>query len=125
MILGCLLVVASCVGTIYGQAAANPTGTWKWEWSGRDGQTRTSTLKLKLEGDRLTGVMLGRNDREFALKEGSFKDNTVAFKVTRQFGDREMTQSYTGKLEGNSIKGKVTFDRQGETVERDWEAKRS
>jgi hypothetical protein len=103
---------------------ANPDGTWTWEAAGRGGQTRTATLKLKLEGDKLTGAMLGRDDQEFAIKDATFKDNTIAFKVTRQFGDREVTQAYTGKLEGNTIKGKITFERDGETNEREWEAKR-
>jgi hypothetical protein len=33
-------------------------------------------------------------------------------------------QTYTGKLEGDTITGKISFDRNGETQSRDWSAKR-
>ena len=31
---------------------------------------------------------------------------------------------YSGKLAGDTIKGKMEFDRNGEATSRDWEAKR-
>jgi hypothetical protein len=119
-----MLVVIGLLGTAQGQTGSNPTGTWKWEQQGRGGQTRTSTLNLKLDGDKLTGSMLGRDDEQIAIKEATFKDNTIAFKVTRQFNDREFTQSFTGKLEGDTIKGTIKSERQDGPVEREWLAKR-
>jgi hypothetical protein len=35
-----------------------------------------------------------------------------------------MTTKYAGKLAGDSIKGKMEFERDGETSSREWEAKR-
>src|SRR6185503_19879943 len=52
---------------------ADPTGTWTWTMPGRDGRTRTATLKLKLEGDKLTGTMVGRNNTETAIEEAKLK----------------------------------------------------
>jgi hypothetical protein len=119
------VVVLGLLGTAQGQDAANPTGTWKWMQQGRGGaQGREIVLKLKLEGDKVTGTMTGRENEEVAIKEGTFKDGTVTFKVTRTFNDNEFTQTYTGKLEGDTLKGKISFEIQGETRERDWEAKR-
>jgi hypothetical protein len=119
------VVVLGLLGTAQGQDAANPTGTWKWMQHGRGGaQGREIVLKLKLEGDKVTGTMTGRENEEVAIKEGTFKDGTVTFKVTRTFNDNEFTQTYTGKLEGDTLKGKISFEIQGETRERDWEAKR-
>ena len=46
--------------------AADPSGTWKWSVTFND-QTREQTLKLKLEGDKLTGSMVGRNNQETAI----------------------------------------------------------
>ena len=120
----CMLLATGLLTTAHGQGA-DPTGTWKWEWAGRDGQSRTATLKLKLEGDSLTGSTTGRDGEEIEIQDASFKDNTVAFKVTRRFNDREFTQTYSGKLDGESIKGTIKFERQGEPVEREWAAKRS
>jgi hypothetical protein len=44
--------------------------------------------------------------------------------VTREWGGNTMTQKYTGKLNGDKIKGKSEFQRGGETQSRDWEAER-
>ncbi len=102
---------------------ADPTGTWKWSFTVND-QTRESTLKLKLDGDKLTGSMLGRNNSETAIENATFKDGQVSFTVTRERNNMKMTTKYTGKLEGDVIKGKSEFERNGQTQSRDWEAKR-
>ena len=101
----------------------DPTGTWKWSVT-RNNQTRESTLKLKLEGDKLTGAMLGRNNQETAIENASYKDGEVAFTVTREFNGQKFTQKFKGKVSGDTIKGTVEFERDGQTQSRDWEAKR-
>lgn len=102
---------------------ADPTGTWKWSVTFGD-QTREFTLKLKLEGDKLTGAMLGRDNQETPIEDASFKDGEVAFAVTRERNGQKFTIKYKGKLEGDTIKGKSEFERNGEKQSRDWEAKR-
>lgn len=102
---------------------ADPTGTWKWSVTFND-QTRESTLKLKLDGDKLTGTMLGRNNSETAIENATFKDGQISFSVTRERNNQKMTTKYSGKLEGDVIKGKSEFERNGQTQSRDWEAKR-
>jgi hypothetical protein len=103
---------------------ANPTGTWKWTVS-RNGQDREMTLKLKLDGDKLTGAMVGQNNQETPIEDGQFKDGEVSFKVTRERQGNKFTMKYSGKVSGDAIKGKTEFDRNGETQSRDWEAKRA
>jgi hypothetical protein len=105
------------------QAAEDPTGTWKWSVTFND-QTREQTLKLKLEGDKLTGAMV-RGDQETAIEEGSFKDNVVSFKVTRERNGQKFTTKYSGTVSGDEIKGKSTSERDGKVTDRDWVAKRS
>jgi len=102
---------------------ADPTGTWKWSVTFND-QTRELTLKLKLEGDKLTGAMLGRDNQETPIEDASFKDGEVAFAVTRERNGQKFTIKYKGKLDGDTIKGKSEFDRNGEKQSRDREAKR-
>ena len=102
----------------------DPTGTWKWSVMFGD-QKREFTLKLKLDGDKLTGAMVGQDGVETAIEEPSFKDDTVAFNVTRERNGQKRTTKYNGKLEGDSIKGKAEFERNGEKQSRDWEATRS
>ena len=101
----------------------DPTGTWKWSVTFND-QTRDMTLKLKLEGDKLTGSMLGRNNQETAIEDASFKDGEVAFSVTRERNGQKNTTKYKGKLDGDTIKGKWEMSRNGQDQSRDWTAKR-
>lgn len=103
--------------------SADPTGTWKWSVTFND-QTRELTLKLKLEGDKLSGVMLGRDNQETPIEDASFKDDEVAFAVTRERNGQKFTIKYKGKVSGDTIKGKSEFERNGEKQSRDWEAKR-
>jgi hypothetical protein len=101
----------------------NPTGTWKWSVTFNN-QTRDRTLKLKLEGDKLTGAMLGRDNQETAIENASYKDGDVAFSVTRERNGQKFTTKYKGKVSGDTIKGTTESERDGQTQTRDWEAKR-
>ena len=110
--------------------AADPTGTWTWTTPGRNGgPDRKSTLKLKTEGDKLTGKVSnpGRNGgeaRETEITDGKVKGDEVSFTLTREFNGNKFTQKFNGKLADDTIKGKMEFERNGETQSRDWEAKR-
>lgn len=115
------LVIVAVVGVA--AAAENPTGTWKWE-TNFGGKARENTLKLKLDGDKLTGSMLGRNNQETPIENASFKDDKVAFAVTREFNGNKFTIKYNGTVKGDTITGKTEFDRDGQSQSRDWEAKR-
>jgi len=121
MVLVLVLVAVASVA----QAAdkPDPTGTWKWTVQMGD-QSREVTLKLKLEGEKLTGAMVGRNDRETPIQEAKYKDGEVSFKVVREREGRKMTTTYTGKVSGDTIKGKVEFQGRDQARTRDWEAKR-
>ena len=122
--LGLAAVLVFSLVHVDAAAAADPTGTWKWSVTFNN-NTREMTLKLKLEGDKLTGAMVGRDGAETAIEEASFKDGTVTFSVTRERQGQKRTTKYSGKLEGDTIKGKSEFERNGEKQSRDWEAKRS
>mgnify|MGYP003325599347 FL=1 len=110
-------------GTVQAADKPDPTGTWKWSVTFND-MKRDFTLKLKLDGDKLTGAMLGRNNQETAIEEASFKDGEVAFSVTRERNGQKFTTKYKGKVDGDTIKGKSEGMRDGQTQSRDWEAKR-
>lgn len=98
-------------------------GTWKWSMTGQNGQSRETTLTLKTEGDKLTGKVSGRNG-DTDIKDATLKGDDISFSVTREFNGNSFTQKYSGKVSGDTIKGKIEFDRNGETQSRDWEAKR-
>jgi len=103
-------------------------GSWTWTTPGRNGgPDRKMTLKLKAEGDKVTGTLTspsrngGTSDTK--IEDGKLKGGDLSFTVTREFNGNKMVTKYSGKV-GSTIKGKVEFERNGETQSRDWEAKR-
>ena len=136
-LLGTFAKLAACfvltlAATVQSQAAdkVDPSGTWTWTTPGRDGGPgRTSTLKLKLDGDKLTGSLSapgrqGAEAREVAISDASLKGDEIAFTVKREFNGNTFAAKYSGKVVGDSIKGKVETEREGNARSRDWEAKR-
>jgi hypothetical protein len=126
------LILAAFASTFSGRAAdtdsksvANPTGTWKWTFETQSGQTIESSLKLKLEGDKLTGTFIGRGGTEVAIQDAALKRDEISFTVVRERAGQKMTSKYSGKLAGDTIKGKIETERDGQTSSRDWEAKRA
>jgi len=119
-----VMILAGSVGALRADDKPNPTGTWKWTVN-FGGQEREMTLKLKLDGDKLTGSMPGRDGQETVIEDGKYKDGEVSFKVTRERMGNKFTIKYTGKVSGDTIKGKTEFDRMGQAQSRDWEAKRA
>jgi hypothetical protein len=119
--LAMVVALVGLVGVV--RAAEDPTGTWKWSVTFGD-KTIDATLKLKLEGDKLTGAYVGRNNTETPIENASFKDNKVSFTVTREINNSKFTTKYNGTLSGDTIKGTSEFERDGQKMSRDWEAKR-
>ena len=115
------LVFASLVSSAL--AAENPAGTWKWTAS-FGGQEREQTLTLKVEGDKLTGSMPGRDGEASPIADGTFKDDKVSFSVTREFNGQKRTTKYSGTVKGDTITGKSERERDGQTTSTDWVAKR-
>ncbi len=119
-----LLALSAFSSTVRAADKADPTGTWKWSFTTADGQKRDTTLKLKLEGDKLTGAIVRRENQETAITDATFKDNEVAFSVTRERNNQKFVTKYKGKIDGDTIKGTTESERDGKTNSREWEAKR-
>ena len=130
-----LIKVTACAILALGAVAqaqdkkADPTGTWTWSQPGRNGgPDRKSTLKLKLDGEKVTGTLSapgrGGQTSEVEISDGKLKGDEISFAVTREVQGNKVTAKYNGKISGDSIKGKMEFDRNGQGQSRDWEAKR-
>jgi hypothetical protein len=119
-----VLAFGATAGVARADDKPNPTGTWKWKVKFND-QEREFTLKLKQDGDKLTGAMVGRDNKDTPIEEAKFSDGEVSFKVTRERNGQKFVTKYTGKVTGDTIKGKTEFERNGETMSRDWEATRA
>lgn len=86
----------------------------------------TQTIKLKLEGDKLTGAMVGRSDPKTKIEDVKHKDGELSFSVTRERSGQKITSKYSGKVSGDTIKGKIEGPgRDGKSTTRDWDAKRA
>lgn len=139
----CAFLVLGTVATT--QAAdkkADANGTWSWTMQPRGGGNnanatpRKTTLKLKADGEKLTGTVSspGRPGqdgaaaapRETEISDGKIKGDAVSFSVKREVNGNTFEVKYNGKIEGDSIKGKIEMPGRdgGDAVSRDWEAKR-
>ena len=111
-VLGAVLLMAAAQD-------AGVAGNWKWSVE-RNGETFETKLTLKLEGDKLSGAITGRDGKETPIAEPSFKDGEVKFQITRERDGQTFTIKYSGKLEGDKITGKTeNGDRS-----REWKAER-
>ena len=117
-------VLALLVAAPAALAADSVDGTWEWSITTPNGQTFEQKAKLKQDGEKLTGVIMGRNNQETEIKDGKLKDGELTFSVTRERNGQSMTTKYQGKVEGDKIKGKMMREG-GQGEGRDWEAKRA
>jgi hypothetical protein len=102
---------------------ADPVGTWNCEYKIED-QTRTSTLILKKDGDTLTGTMSWADQKEEPLKDVKLKDGTLTFSAKRILMGQEFNNSYELKIDGDTLKGKLTSDLKGQKFAFDLKATR-
>lgn len=124
-LLACATLCVVTLGFVsVAQAADDPTGSWKWTTMRGDRAVET-TLKLKLEGDKLTGAVSGRNNQETAIEEASYKDGEITFKVTRERNGQKFTSTYKGKVSGDTIKGTIELTRGDQNRSQPWEAKKA
>ena len=98
-------------------------GTWKSSNTNQNGQVRETVFKLKVEGEKVSGTVSGRN-ADTAIEEGKIKGDEVSFQVTREFQGNKVVSKYTGKVSGDTITGKSESQRDGQPQTRDWVAKR-
>jgi hypothetical protein len=126
---GLWLMVCLALGLVtpsaWAQEKANPSGTWKWTFETPGGQKIDSSMKLKMEGDKLTGVVIGRDNQETKIENAQIKGNEISFQVTRERDGQKFTIKYQGKVTGDTIKGKMEVNFGGEDRSFDWEAKRA
>jgi hypothetical protein len=118
------LALASFVGVARAEDKPNPAGTWKW--TATFGNNKVDlTLKLKLDKDKLTGTITGRDGKEAEIEEPKYKDGEVTFTVTRERNGTKIPSKYSGKVSGDTLKGKIESERNGKATSRDWEATRA
>ena len=105
--------------------AGDPNGAWKFTATGPNGRSVDSTLTLQLANNQLTGTVENRAGK-VEIKDAKFANDEVSFTVVRKFRKHELTVNYTGKLDGDTIKGTIqSKDRDGNPVSVPWNAQRA
>ncbi|MFC4312039.1 hypothetical protein ACFPN2_23360 [Steroidobacter flavus] len=109
-----LLISMAALGVMASSAFAadaNISGTWNMTTETSAG-TGSPTFTLKQAGKEVTGDYQGALGQ--APVTGTVKENNVALKFTVNAGGMELTVTYTGTVEGNTMKGKVSLGELGE-----------
>ncbi len=114
----------------------DPSGTWKLATSNAETKAKSPerTLKLKLEGGKLTGTIDGRSSIngkvkifEWPIKDTKLKGNDISFTLTHATVARngpDSTTTYEGKISGDAMKGTAETEWSGNTMKREFEARR-
>jgi hypothetical protein len=102
-----------------------PTATGIWMWKVRYG-TAEFEMKLKLtqDGEKLTGKIAAVGRREHDIAEGNVKHGEVFILDERERDGRKYSTRYHAKLDGDTLKGKVEIDWDGDKRLRNWQATR-
>jgi len=100
-------------------------GIWKWDFTMPDGGKVAPRVTFKTKAGELTGISRFRAGSETPIKNIVLKGNQVSFDVVRERDDEEVVTHYSGKVNGDTIKGKVISKSNGEEQSYDWVATRA
>src|SRR5215468_8653446 len=82
--LAALTVAFALLNSPLSAAEQHLAGTWKASFATPNGQTIESTLKIKQDGDKLSGVVIGRNGNERPLDDITLTGDQLSLKFTRE-----------------------------------------
>lgn len=99
-------------------AVADVTGTWELRVDAGS-SSGEAELFLKQEGQELSGIYKGRLGE--SRLAGTVRDNAISFSVVLRFRDLSFTIVYSGRVEGDHMRGKVDF---GDGRSGEWYARR-
>ena len=91
--------------------AAGFEGRWKLTVLDQQGSPHHPRVTLSGTGERLTGTYRAASDgREYPVLNARFAGGRLGFSVSGP----EWTVDYDGRLEGNSVEGRLTYDIAGQ-----------
>src|SRR5499433_4517291 len=82
---------------------ADVNGKWTAQVPGRDGQPQETTFTFKVEGDKLTGTVSGRQG-DTPIADGKIDGDNISFSRTINAQGNNIKISYKGKVSGDEIK---------------------
>ena len=101
------------------------SGNWTWKFEAPNGFVYEPTLKIKQKGSKIAGTVYGKRGGSLPVRSVRVtKDSQVAFTLDREFYNYPMEVKFIGKLEGDSITGKMGVFVNGNSRVFDWTARR-
>lgn len=97
----------------------NVSGDWELTMETQRGEM-TRNVHFEQEGENLTVTLESPRGGEVTGK-GTIKENDIEWTVTRSTPRREFTMTYSGKVEGDTMSGKVQM---GDFGTFEWKAKK-
>ncbi len=116
------LFALCCLFAFSGEAAAQ-TSSVAGEWvasMNTPGGARPFGLIFEIDGEKLTGTVK-RTAGDVPLK-GTIKGADISFSYTVNYNGRDLPLHFTGKVDGDTISGTVSF---GGNAEDTWSARRA
>ena len=107
------LLLVACHAQTPAQDAQKPidvTGVWESTVESPQGSL-TSTATYKQNGEELTGTHVGQLG-ELQLK-GTVKGKAIAYTITVDMGGQQLTITYSGTVDGDTITGTAEFGGMG------------
>jgi hypothetical protein len=117
---GAVLVSAMAVTAGSALEPAKVAGTWNVELQ-LESITGTPIVTLKQDGEKLTGTYESRRYGEVPL-QGSIKENAIHWVVAFSAEGTQIQGTFTGTVDGDTMKGKVSYEGAGDGT---WTAKRA
>jgi hypothetical protein len=113
--LACTLLLALCA------FAADATGKWSGTFTTEEGNPGTGVVVIKQTGTEITGTAGPSMDEQLPIANGKIEGDKVTFEVSHPSG---MTLKMSLVLDGDSLKGDVTANREGQSMKAKLDLKR-
>lgn len=104
------LLCAIAVWAITPMAAfpADISGEWAIEQENQKGMIARSILEFYVEGNKLTGSMLGYQEDEWPILDGRISGDKLSFTIKQTVGNRTISNLYIGKIVDDTIEFSLT-----------------
>ena len=84
------------------------SGEWAIEQENQKGVIARSILEFYVEGNKLTGSMLGYQEDEWPILDGKISGDKISFTIKQTAGNRTITNLYIGKIVDDTIEFSLT-----------------
>jgi hypothetical protein len=89
-------------------SSADINGEWVVEEVDKKGVVTKTILEFDVEGNKVTGSMLGYLEDEWPLLDGKISGDKISFTVKESRGNRTNTNFYVGIIKGDTIEFRLT-----------------